>query len=32
MKTITVFASIMIAAIFSSCGGEDKAKTESYLP
>jgi cytochrome c551/c552 len=29
MKTITVIASIMIAAIFSSCGGEDKAKTET---
>lgn len=29
MKTITVFASIMIAIIFSSCGGEDKAKTET---
>ena len=29
MKTLTVLASIMIAAIFSSCGGEDKSKTET---
>ncbi|MBK7665998.1 MAG: cytochrome c [Sphingobacteriaceae bacterium] len=29
MKTLTVLASLMIAAIFSSCGGEDKPKTET---
>lgn len=29
MKTLTVLASLMIAAIFSSCGGEEKAKTET---
>lgn len=29
MKTLTVLASLMIAAIFSSCGGDDKSKTET---
>jgi cytochrome c551/c552 len=29
MKTLTVLASLMIAAIFSSCGGEDNPKTET---
>ena len=29
MKTLTVLASLMIATFFSSCGGEDKPKTET---
>ena len=29
MKTLSILASLMIAAILSSCGGEDKPKTEA---
>jgi len=31
MKTLTVLASLTIAAFFSSCGGEDKPKTETAV-
>ena len=29
MKTLTVLATLIIAAIFSSCSGDDKSKTEA---